>query len=162
MNSSDMNYICKGDVFMDYNDFKVKQAAEVVQSFMMISKTLAKYTQQNADSLGLTLQQLGVLNTIYSSPLITLKQITEKLLIPKSTASVSVEELVNLGLVERKSSEEDRREINIIITHKGKEISKKSIQTPVSYMAMVSALEKISTNDIDTLLRIHKELSKFL
>lgn len=147
---------------MDYNDFKVKQAAEVVQSFMMISKTLAKYTQQNADSLGLTLQQLGVLNTIYSSPLITLKQITEKLLIPKSTASVSVEELVNLGLVERKSSEEDRREINIIITHKGKEISKKSIQTPVSYMAMVSALEKISTNDIDTLLRIHKELSKFL
>lgn len=147
---------------MDYNDLKVKQAAEVVQSFMMISKTLAKYTQQNADRLGLTLQQLGVLNTIYSSPLITLKQITEKLLIPKSTASVSVEELVNLGLVERKSSEEDRREINLILTDKGKEISKKSIQTPISYIAMVSALEKISTNDIDTLLRIHKELSKFL
>ena len=147
---------------MDYNDFKVKQAVEVVQSFMMISKTLAKYTQQNADSLGLTLQQLAILNTIYSSPLITLKQITEKLLIPKSTTSVSVEELVNLGLVERKSSEEDRREINLILTDKGKEISKKSIQTPVSYMAMVSALEKISTNDIDTLLRIHKELSKFL
>ena len=147
---------------MDYNDFKVKQAAEVVQSFMMISKTLAKYTQQNADSLGLTLQQLGVLNTIYSSPLATLKQITEKLLIPKSTASVSVEELVKLGLVERKSSEEDRREINLILTDKGKEISKKSIRTPVSYLAMISALEKISTNDIDTLLRIHKELFKFL
>ncbi|MDR3593620.1 helix-turn-helix domain-containing protein [Clostridium sp.] len=147
---------------MDYNDFKVKQAAEVVQSFMMISKTLAKYTQQNAERLGLTLQQLGVLNTIYSSPLITHKQITEKLLIPKSTASVSVEELVNLGLVERKSSEEDRREINLILTDKGKEISKKSIQTSMSYMAMISALEKISTNDIDTLLRIHKELSKFL
>ena len=130
---------------MDYNDFKVKQAAEVVQSFMMISKTLAKYTQQNADSLGLTLQQLGVLNTIYSSPLITLKEITEKLLIPKSTASVSVEELVNLGLVERKASEEDRREINLILTDKGKEISKNSIQTPVSYIAMISALEKIST-----------------
>jgi MarR family transcriptional regulator, organic hydroperoxide resistance regulator len=147
---------------MDYNDLKVKQAMEVVQSFMMISKTLAKYTQQNADSLGLTLLQLGVINTIYSSPLVTLKQITEKLLIPKSTASVSVEELVNSGLVERKSSEEDRREINLILTDKGKEISKKSIQTPISYMAMVSALEKISTNDIDALLRIHKELSKFL
>lgn len=147
---------------MDYNDFKVKQAAEVVQSFMMISKTLAKYTQQNADRLGLTLQQLGILNSIYSSPLITLKQVTEKLLIPKSTASVTVEELVNLGLVERKSSEEDRREINLILTDKGKEISKKSIQTPISYMAMVSALEKMPTNDIDTLLRIHKELSKLL
>lgn len=147
---------------MDYNDFKVKQAAEVVQSFMMISKTLVKYTQQNADNLGLTLQQMGVLNTIYSSPLITLKEITEKLLIPKSTASVSVEELVNLGLAERKSSEEDRRVINLILTDKGKEMSKKSIQTPISYIAMISALEKISTDDIDTLLRIHKELSMFL
>ena len=147
---------------MDYNDLKVKQAAQVVQSFMMISKTLAKYTQQNADSLGLSLQQLGILNTIYSSPLITLKQITEKLLIPKSTASVSVEELVNLGLVERKSSEEDRREINLILTDKGKETSEKSFRTPLSYMAMVSALEKISSDDIDTLLNIHKELSKYL
>lgn len=147
---------------MDYNNFKVKQAGEVVQSFMMISKTLAKYTQQNAENLGLTLQQLGILNTIYFSPSITLKEITEKLLIPKSTASVGVEELVNLGLVERKSSEEDRREINLILTDKGKEISKKSIQTPSSYIAMISALEKISKEDADTLLRIHKELSKFL
>ncbi|MDR3594844.1 MarR family transcriptional regulator [Clostridium sp.] len=147
---------------MDYNDFKVKQAAEVVQSFMMISRTLAKYTQQNAESLGLTLQQLGVLNVIYSSPLITLKEITEKLFSPKSTISVSVEELVNLGLVERKSSEKDRRQINLILTDKGKEISKKSIQKPSSYIAMVSALEKIPTEDIDTLFRIHKELSKFL
>lgn len=147
---------------MDYNDFEVKQAAEIVQSFMMISKALAKFTQQNAESLGLTLQQLGILNTIHSSPLITLKELTEKLLIPKSTASVNVDELVNLGLVERKASEDDRREINLILTSQGKEISKKSIQTPASYMAMISALEKISTEDIRTLIRIHKELLSFL
>ena len=53
---------------MDYNDIKVKQATEVVQSFIMISRTLAKFTQQNAESLGLTLPQLGILNSIYSSP----------------------------------------------------------------------------------------------
>lgn len=147
---------------MDYNDLKVKQAAEVVQSFMLISKTLAKFTQKNAESLGLTLQQLGVLNTIYSSPLITLKEITEKLLIAKSTASVSVDELVNLGFVQREVSKADRREINLILTAKGKEVSKKSIQTPASYIAMIAALEKISTEDISSLLRIHKEISKFL
>lgn len=147
---------------MDYNDLKVKQAADIVQSFMMISKSLAKYTQQNADSLGLTLPQLGVLNTIYSSPLITLKEIIEKLFIPKSTASVCVEELVNLDLVERKSSKEDRRQINLILTEKGKEISKKSIQTPASYIAMISALEKLSKEDADNLLRIHKDLLKFI
>lgn len=147
---------------MDYNDFKVKQAAEVVQSFMSISKTLANFTKQNAESLGLTLQQLGVLNTIYSSPLITLKEITETLFIPKSTASVCVDELVNSGFVERKASEEDRREIKLILTDRGKETSKKSIQNPASYIAMISALEQISNEDLNTLLHVHSELSKVL
>lgn len=147
---------------MDYNDFKVKQAAEVVQSFMTISKILAKFTQQNAERLGLTLQQLGVLNTIYSYPSITLKEIIDKLMLPKSTASISVDDLVNLGLVERKVSERDRRQINLILTGKGKELSKKSMQTPASYIAMISALEKISTEDIQTLIRIHEEITKSL
>ena len=109
---------------MDYTDLKLKQAAEVVQSFMMISKTLAKFTKQNAESLGLTLPQLKILNIMYSYPLITLKGITEKLLIPKSTASVSIDELVNLGLVERRLSKDDRRETNLVITAAGKEIKK--------------------------------------
>jgi DNA-binding MarR family transcriptional regulator len=152
----------KGDAFMDYNDIKVKQAIEVVQSFTMISKTLAKYTQQNAESLGLTLPQLGILNTIYSSPVITLKALTEKLLMPKSTASVKVDELVNLSLVERKASEEDRREVSLTLTIAGKEISKKSIQNPASYIAMLAALEKFPIEDIQALLRIHKELLKLL
>lgn len=147
---------------MGYNDLKTKQAAEVVQSFMMISKTLARFSQKNAERLGLTLQQLGVLNTIYYSPSLTLKKITERLFIPKSTASVSVDELVNLGLVERKASEKDRREINLILTDKGKEISKKSLENPTSYLAMIWALEKIAGEDIDNLLRIHKEILKLL
>jgi len=143
---------------MDYNDIKVKQAIEVVQSFMMISKTLAKYTQQNAESLGVTLSQLGILNTIYSSPVITLKALTEKLLMPKSTASVRVDELVSLNLIERKASEDDRREVCLSLTSAGKEISKKSINTPASYLAMIAALEKLPVEDIHALLRIHREL----
>ena len=147
---------------MDYNDIKVKQAIEAVQSFMMISKTLAKYTQQNAESLGVTLPQLGILNTIYSSPVITLKALTEKLVMPKSTASVKVEELVSLSLIERKPSEDDRREVCLSLTPAGKEISKKSIKTPASYLAMIAALEKLPIEDIHALLRIHKELLTLL
>lgn len=147
---------------MDYTDLKLKQAAEVVQSFMMVSKTLAKYTRQNAESLGLTLQQLGILNIIYSNPLITLKEITEKLLIPKSTASVSIDELVNLGLVERKISKDDRREINLTVTADGMDKSKISIENPASYIAMSAALEKMSSEEVQALLRIHKELLKSL
>lgn len=51
---------------MDYRDDRVKQAEDVVQSFINISRTITKLTQQNAASLGLTLAQMGILNTISS------------------------------------------------------------------------------------------------
>lgn len=147
---------------MDYTDKYVKRAAGVVQSFMTISRTLVKFTQQNADSLGLTVTQMGILNTIRTSPGITLKEITERLFSPKSTISISVDSLVNLGLVARKSSEEDRREVNLKLTREGEEVSKKSCENAVSYRAMLSALEKLSEEDVQSLLRIHRELSMHL
>jgi DNA-binding MarR family transcriptional regulator len=76
---------------MDYNDEKVKKAIEILQSFWAINKITTKFTRQNAESLGLTLQQLSILNTLYSFPGLTLKSIAERLHIPKSTVSVSVD-----------------------------------------------------------------------
>lgn len=143
---------------MDYADERVKLAGDVVQSFMNISKILIKFTQKNAASLGLTSPQMGILNTISSAPGKTLKEISEKLFLSKSTISVSVDDLVNAGLVERKVSEEDRREINLYVTDKGRQLSKKSCDNALSYRAMVAALEKIPENDIRLLLGIHREL----
>ncbi|SMC16687.1 DNA-binding transcriptional regulator, MarR family [Clostridium acidisoli DSM 12555] len=143
---------------MDYSDFKVKQAGDIVQSFMDISKVLTKLTSQNAESLGLTLLQMGILNLISASPEITLKEITDKLNISKSTVSVNVDNLVNLELIDRKVIEEDRREIHLTSTPKGKALSKKSSENALSYRAMIFALDKIPKEDIDVLMRIHKEL----
>lgn len=143
---------------MDYNDSNMKQAGEIVQSFMTISKVLTKFTAQNAESLGLTLQQMGILNLISANPEITLKDITDKLMLPKSTVSINVDSLVNLELVNRKINIENRREIHLTSTPKGKELSKKSSQNALSYRAMVLALEKIPKEDIQVLIRTHKEL----
>jgi Transcriptional regulators len=143
---------------MNYSDEKVKIAGEVVQSFMKISRTLTKFTQKNALSLGLTLQQMGILNTVYSSPDITLKKTSERLQCSKSTVSVNVDDLVNLGLIERQTSEDDRREIKLRVTSTGKELAKKSCQNALSYRAMLSALEKISEDDIQFLLNTHNQL----
>lgn len=147
---------------MDYTNEKVKQAIAVLQSFWAINKTTTKFTQQNAESLGLTLQQLSILNTLYSFPGLTLKEITERLLSSKSTVSVSVDGLVRLGLAERKTSEEDRREINLKLTSEGEILSRKSSENALSYRAMVLALEKMNKKDVETLLSLHKELLTYL
>lgn len=147
-----------GGLIMDYNNPKVKQAAEVVQSFMTISRVLTKFTSQNAESLGLTAQQMGILNVISAFPKITHKEITEKLNLPKSTVSVNIDSLVDLKLIERKTTEENRREIPLTSTLKGKELSRKSSQNAFSYRAMISALEHIPEHDVQSLVKAHKTL----
>jgi len=143
---------------MDYSNRNVKLAAKVVQSFVAVNKILAKFTQQNAKSLGLKVLQMGILNTLYSSPEITLKEVAEKLQLSKSTVSVNVDDLVNAGLINRKTSEEDRREINLKLTFEGETLARKSCQNASSYKAMSSALEKISEEKVQCLLDTHKEL----
>ncbi|WP_088226968.1 MarR family winged helix-turn-helix transcriptional regulator [Desulfosporosinus sp. FKB] len=143
---------------MDNSSSKVKLAAEVVQSFMVISKKLVSFTQQNASSLGLTIQQMGIINTIYTTPSATLKAVTEKLQMSKSTVSVNVEELVKAELITRKTSENDRREINLTLTPEGLNLAQKSCQNASSYKAMQSALENISAEKIQGLLETHQEL----
>ncbi len=147
---------------MDYKNPKVKVAGELVQSFMSVSKILTKYTALNAESLGLTILQMGILNTINSHPCITLKEITNKLSISKSTVSVNVDTLVNLKLIERKTNEENRREINLTILPKGKELSIKSSHNAFSYKAMLSALEAFSEDEISFLIKTHSKLLKQL
>ena len=137
MNSSIMYYMEReGVTTMIQKNQSLKIEAEVVQSFVAINKEIIKFTNRNASSLGLTVQQMGILNTIYGIPNITLKSIAERLSIPKSTVSVNVNELVNLGLLERIPSSEDRREIKLKVTMKGQEISQKSIENSTSYKAM--------------------------
>ncbi|PIE94749.1 MarR family transcriptional regulator [Bacillus fungorum] len=143
---------------MSLKNQSFKQAGEVVQSFVTINKEIIKFTHQNASSLGLTVQQMGILNTIYALPNVTLKEISERLSVPKSTVSVNVDELVNLQFIERKQSDEDRREIKLKVTNQGQKASKKSIENSTSYKAMELAIQQLQEDDVQTLLRIHKNL----
>ncbi|TDK54195.1 MarR family transcriptional regulator [Bacillus salipaludis] len=143
---------------LNFKDPKVKQVQEVYQSLWAINKTTAKFTKTNAESFGLTLQQLSILNTLFAFPESTQQELVERLISSKSTISVGVDKLVNMGLVERKFSDEDRREVKLKLTIKGEEVSKNSSKNSISYKAMLSALENMDDEDIQSLLRIQKEL----
>lgn len=101
---------------------------------------------------------MGILNWIFSNPGSTLKAVTKQLDIPKSTVSVSIDGLVSLGLVERKQSTENRREVHLKVTTKGNGVSQRSIKNASSYKAMAKALENLSKEDIASLLNMHKSL----
>jgi len=143
---------------MKFDNKDLKKAGEVVQSFLGINKVLIQFTQKNAASFGLTIQQMSILNLIYIRPGMTFKSITEQLSIPKSTVSMNVDRMEELELVERKQSIEDRRELNLTITLKGKEIAQKSIENASSYRAMAAVLEGLTEDEIQLLLRMNNNL----
>lgn len=147
---------------LDFKDPKVKQVQEVYQSLWALNKATARLTKKNAESFGLTLQQLSILNTLFAFPELTQQDIAERLISSKSTISVGVDKLVKMGLVERESSDEDRREVKLKLTTEGEEVSKKSSRNSISYKAMLSALENMPDEDIQSLLRIQKELLNHL
>lgn len=147
---------------LDFKDPKVKQVMEVYQSFWSINKTTAKFTKKNAESFGLSLQQLSILNTLFAFPNLTQQELADRLISSKSTISVGIDKLVKMGLVERNISEVDRREVRLSLTVKGEEVSKESSRNSISYQAMLYALDKMSEEDIQSILRIHNELLKHL
>ena len=83
---------------LNFNDPKVKQVMEVYQSFWAINKTTANLSKKNAESFGLSLQQLSILNTLLVFPKLTQQELADdKLISSKSTISVGIDKLVKMG-----------------------------------------------------------------
>ena len=143
---------------MNYSDPQVKQAIEVLQSFMAVTRTTSDFTRRNAESLGLTLLGMSIVNTLYRTPGLTLKKLAEKLQASKSTISVSVEGLVQSDIVERAQVEGNRREVNVTLTPKGGELAQRSIRQAYSYRAMTSALQSVDKEHIQQMLDTHAQI----
>lgn len=134
------------------------RTGEVVQSFFSVSRALTEFSLRNAASLGLTLAQMGILNAIFSSSGTTLKNVAERLQLPKSSVSVAVNDLVEMDLVDRKPSDDDRREINLKTTPKGAALARKSIDNSSSYRAMEWVLAEIPEQTVQELLGLHETI----
>ncbi len=137
-------------------DEQSKLAARVLDSYWNISRVTVKMEQQNAASLGLSLQQMSILNTLHATPEMKLKELTERLVSSKSTLSVNIDGLVKAGLVVREIPMHNRREVKLRLTDRGKDISKQSIVKSTSSQAILNVLNHLTAEEIDQLLRINE------
>ncbi|UOW69692.1 MarR family winged helix-turn-helix transcriptional regulator [Paraclostridium bifermentans] len=145
---------------MDYNDIKLKKAIEVLQSFYSVIKETSDFTKKNAHELGMTIQQLSILNALATNSNLTLKNLTEvmSMSLSKSSVSLIVDKLVEQDIVERKSSTLDRRQIILNLTEKGIQLYQQSQSNAYAYKAMLLALNGIDSKDIDLLLTLHDHI----
>lgn len=135
---------------------------EVYNSFFAVARQLKKLAHQSAANHGLTVHQLGILNSIQGTPGQTQKELTERLVFAKSRLSIHIDTLAEKGLVQRIPSEQDRREIKLYITADGEELCSRYNEEAFSHKVLGAALTQFSGEDIESLLDMNTKLLSHL
>lgn len=100
--------------------------------------------------------QMGILFRIKNENGKPMKYYCEKLMISKPNLTTVVNKLIEEGLLERKTDENDRRIINLYITDAGE----KFIETQMDIVKkdMLKKLEVLNDEDIDKLIKNFEEM----
>jgi predicted transcriptional regulator len=115
--------------------------------------------KSSAKGFGLTTSQFMIVYEIYNNKGMSLKELSTRLDLPKSSVSRIVDQLVNRGVVIRKIPKENRRKVELSITDdfvKNKNISYINIK-------MVSAINNYTENGkSQRIINALEELNKLL
>ncbi|EPA5250374.1 MarR family winged helix-turn-helix transcriptional regulator, partial [Listeria monocytogenes] len=112
----------------------------------------------------LTIQQLAMINVIYSTPGISVADLTKRLIITGSSAAANVDGLISLGLVVKlnKTIPNDSMDLTLKLSKKGEDLSKRSTANAFMYKAMMKVFENLTENEIEELIRLNKKVETLL
>lgn len=94
-------------------------SSEFLHSLWYLSRSLMRFVHKAALENDLSIPQYSLVLAIAPHKEMTQKQIGEKLQIPKSTLSQAVDGLVQAGWLYREPVQDNRREIQLILSEKG-------------------------------------------
>jgi DNA-binding MarR family transcriptional regulator len=90
------------------------------RSFRVIEREIAVLVKNGSSCCGVSLSQCHVLLELENKGTVSLSDLSQSMDLDRSTLSRTVDTMVNDGFVERNTFSEDRREVRIMLTQKGK------------------------------------------
>lgn len=87
--------------------------------------SLEKIIKEDVFQYGLNVSEFGVLEALYHKEKLSVKGIIDKVLVPNSSMSYVIENLVNKSYIIKTQSESDRRSYHLELSDKGKTLMKK-------------------------------------
>ncbi|KQL41866.1 hypothetical protein AN960_00965 [Bacillus sp. FJAT-25509] len=136
----------------------LQQAIDLTNSFVSIARQLKKISLQTATKLGLTFQQLIILNSIRNNEGLTQKELTERLRTAKSRVSLSIDELEKKHYVKRETSANDRRETQLFLTLDGERLCQRYREESEAYKSLANSLEQFSQDELNILIDMQKKI----
>lgn len=147
---------------MDKEKTPITPGIKLLRSFARVNKTMTKFVQQTAIANGLSVPQYTVLLTVASEKKITQKTVGERTFLPKSTLSQAVEVLVQEGLLKRQQVEDNRREMQLILSDKGLTLLKAIHQQEGGvHQLSENAVGLLTDQQFEELLETHRTIASY-
>lgn len=141
---------------MNVKDVLHTETQEILDSIRRIVRALRISSRAIEKELGLSSAQLYVLQKLGDEKGISLNELAKRTLTHQSSVSVVVSKLVEQGLVQRKKSKVDERQVEISITTRGLALVKRAPE-PVQHR-LVEAINQLSAPKRDALARALKQV----
>ena len=134
------------------NQFKRGELYSVINA--MAATAIARRMQKNFRSSGLeiTTEQWSILYHLWKEDGINQQQLCERTFRDKPSITRLIDNLVKLGLVERKSNKNDKRVNFIFLTETAKDLQQQTID--IANQTMDEALLNITKTEIETVKNV--------
>lgn len=136
---------------------------ELVESMDKLGELTRKYQKQllSGDLKEYTLRQLYYIELINKNKGISVSELSKILNVKKSTVSVAVNQLIDLGIVIKTQSQTDKRFYSLQLTPKGEYVINKHMQIHKNTIKKI--LEILNTDEVDSFIKIVDKItvSKF-
>lgn len=132
---------------------------ELVESMDKLTTFTRKFQKQllSGDLKHYTLRQLYYIELINKNRGISISDLARILGVKKSTVSVAINQLIDLGIVEKTQSERDKRFYYLELTLKGEEIIEKHMQVHKNTIKKI--LEILNPEEVDNFIDIVNKVS---
>lgn len=140
-----------------------KRSTQFLQSFWRVNRNLMQFAHKTALENDLSIPQYSVLMTIAPHKEMTQKQIGEILQIPKSTLSQAVDGLVQTEWIHRQPVQDNRREMQLMLSEKGIALCKKiSLQKGSIHRTIDLLMDELPENKYEELQSTLLYIADFL
>jgi DNA-binding MarR family transcriptional regulator len=126
---------------------QLKLSNQICFPIYSVSRLITKAYKPYLEELGLTYPQYLVLLVLWENDMLTVNQITEKLLLNTNTLSPLLKRMEKTELLQRNRSNEDERRVIIQLTEKGRELKKRALPLPEK-MIQTLLTETISMDNV--------------
>lgn len=132
---------------------------ELVESMDKLSDLMRKFQTQlrSGDLKEYTLRQLYYIELIDKNQGISVSELAKKLEVKKSTVSIAINQLIDLGIINKIQSNEDKRFYSLQLTHKGNQIMEMHKQVHKNTIKKV--LKILNPEEVENFVKIVNKIT---